>query len=296
MITVSQPGDLRKQVGGWRQAGDSIGFVPTMGALHGGHLALVERSSQLCDRTVVSVFVNPTQFGPNDDFETYPRDAESDAALLEEKGCDLLFLPEVETIYPPGHTTFVEVGIQAKGLEGDERPGHFRGVATVVTQLFNLVQPDLAVFGEKDAQQLAVIQQLVRDLHLPIEIVRHPIVREDDGLAMSSRNAYLSTEQRRAATALHRALGEARKHFSEGERSAYRLKQAMRSTLGLEPDLQIDYAEVVDPQSFQPLSEVNGRAVLPIAVKLGNTRLIDSLELDQNTLPIKGTRYSIPNN
>ena len=208
---------------------------------------------------------------------------DGDAERLAEQGCDLLFLPSVETIYPENHCTYVDVEAPSQGMEGEQRPGHFRGVSTVVTKLFNLVQPDLAVFGEKDAQQLAVIQQLVRDLHIPVEIVAHPTVRENDGLAMSSRNAYLSPDERRAATVLYRALSDARHHFDEGERSVYRLKQALRSTLGTEPAAEIDYAEVVDADNFQPIDEVEGRAVIPIAVRLGQTRLLDNIRIDPNS-------------
>jgi pantoate--beta-alanine ligase len=293
MITLKEPGELRRQIRAWRSNGrtsdaqksdaQTIGFVPTMGALHRGHLALVEKSCELATKTVASIFVNPTQFGPHEDFDSYPRDVEADAKRLSDHGCDLLFLPSVETIYPPGHCTYVEVEKPSRGMEGELRPGHFRGVATVVTQLFNLVQPDLAVFGDKDAQQLAVIRQLVRDLHIPVEIVAHPTIREDDGLALSSRNAYLSSEQRRAATVLYRALDEARKHVAEGERSAYRLKQAMRSLIATEPLAEIDYAEVVDPETFQPIDELESRAVLPVAIRLGTTRLIDNLQIDTDT-------------
>jgi pantoate--beta-alanine ligase len=283
MITARQPAELRQAIRAWRSDGHTIGFVPTMGALHAGHLALVERSCQLASTTVVSVFVNPTQFGPGEDFDSYPRDVDGDAEMLAEHGCDLLFLPSVETIYPENHCTYVYVEAPSQGMEGKQRPGHFRGVATVVTKLFNLVQPDLAVFGEKDAQQLAVIQQLVRDLHIPVEIVAHPTVRENDGLAMSSRNAYLSPDERRAAAVLYRALSDARRHFDEGERSVYRLKQALRSTLGTEPAAEIDYAEVVDADNFQPIDQVEGRAVIPIAVRLGHTRLLDNIRIDPNS-------------
>src|SRR6185503_20014057 len=217
MEAVTDPLRLRQVVAAWKRAGAVVGFVPTMGALHEGHLSLVRLARALSDRVVASVFVNPTQFGPHEDLARYPRTPELDALLLASAGCDLLFLPAVETIYPPGHATFVEPGGAALGLEGERRPGHFRGVATVVTQLFHLVRPDVAVFGEKDAQQLAVVQQLVRDLHLPVEIVAGPTVRESDGLAMSSRNAYLSTEERRAATVLHRALRDAEALIAGGE-------------------------------------------------------------------------------
>jgi pantoate--beta-alanine ligase len=250
-----------------------------MGALHAGHLALVARAARLADRTVASVFVNPTQFGPGEDFAAYPRDPEGDARLLAEAGCSLVFLPAVETIYPPDDATAVEVAGPAEGLEGAERPGHFRGVATVVTRLFNLVRPDLAVFGEKDAQQLAVVRRVVADLHLPVEIVAHPTVREDDGLAMSSRNAYLSREDRAAAKVLHRALGAAREAVESGERDARRVRALVRAALAAEPRGRVDYVEVVDADSFQPIDRIAGRVVVPIAVRFGATRLLDNLQL-----------------
>jgi pantoate--beta-alanine ligase len=263
-----------------RQDGERVAFVPTMGALHEGHLALVRRGRELADRAVASVFVNPTQFGPAEDLARYPRQPERDAELLEGAGCDLLFLPEAETIYPAGHATYVDPGGAALGLEGDRRPGHFRGVATVVTALFHLVEPEVAVFGEKDAQQLAVIRQLARDLHFPIEIVGHPTVREPDGLAMSSRNAFLAPNERRAASVIYRALEAARAAIAVGERRAAVLRDRMLEVLKAEPACAPDYAEVVDAETFQPVAEARGRVVLPIAARLGSTRLIDNLQLE----------------
>jgi pantoate--beta-alanine ligase len=263
-----------------RQDGERVAFVPTMGALHEGHLALVRRGRELADRAVASVFVNPTQFGPSEDLARYPRQPERDAELLAGAGCDLLFLPEAETIYPRGHATFVDPGGAALGLEGDRRPGHFRGVATVVTALFHLVEPEIAVFGEKDAQQLAVIRQLARDLHFPIEIVGHPTVREPDGLAMSSRNAFLDPGERRAAIVIYRALEAARAAIAAGERRAAVLRGQMLEVLKAEPACAPEYAEVVDAETFQPVSEARGRVVLPIAARLGSTRLIDNLQLE----------------
>jgi len=230
-------------------------------------------------RVVASVFVNPAQFGPNEDFNRYPRQPEADSRLLETAGCDLLFLPAVETVYPLRHATFVEPAGAAEGLEGACRPGHFRGVATVVCALFNLVRADVAVFGEKDAQQLAMIRQMVRDLHLPVEIVPGPTVREADGLAMSSRNAYLSPEERRAATVLHRALRAAETAISRGERRGDAVRERMREVLNTEPLARVEYAEVVDAETFQPVATLNGRLVLPLAVRIGGTRLIDNLPL-----------------
>jgi pantoate--beta-alanine ligase len=250
-----------------------------MGALHEGHLSLVGIARQKADWIVASVFVNPTQFGPNEDFNRYPRQPEKDAEMLAAAGCDLLFLPDVDTMYPPGHTVFVDLGSPSETLEGVCRPGHFRGVATVVTLLFNLVQPDVAIFGEKDAQQLAVIRKMVRDLHFPIEIVPGPTVREADGLAMSSRNAYLSPGERKAATVLHRSLRNAEAAVQAGERRGDEVRRILSETLNSEPLARVEYAEVVDEESFQPVETLRGRLVLPLAVRVGGTRLIDNLQL-----------------
>lgn len=285
MIIARTQDELHRAVDAWRAAGERIGFVPTMGALHVGHLSLVrlarERGAPAPQNTrvVASVFVNPAQFGPGEDFTRYPRQPEKDAALLEEAGCDLLFLPDVATIYPPGNATFVDPAGAAEGLEGACRPGHFRGVATVVCALFNLVRADVAVFGEKDAQQLAVIRQMVRDLHLPVEIVPGPTLREVDGLAMSSRNAYLSPEERRAATVLHRSLRAAEAAVGQGERRGCAVRQRMREVLDAEPLARVEYAEVVDAKSFQPVETLKGLLVLPLAVRIGGTRLIDNIRL-----------------
>ncbi len=269
------------EVRAWRRAdvGSRVAFVPTMGALHAGHLALVAHARTLADRVVASVFVNPTQFAPNEDFARYPRRPEEDAAALASVGCDALFLPPIGEIYPEGHATFVEPAGAALGLEGELRPRHFRGVATVVTQLFGLVRPDVAVFGQKDAQQLAVIRQVVRDLHLPVEIVGHPTVRESDGLAMSSRNAYLSAGERSAARVLFRALLAAGSAIESGERDANALRSLMFAVLTSEPLAQPQYAEVVDARTFRPLDRAGGAIVLPIAARLGATRLLDNLSL-----------------
>jgi len=279
MLIARTKDELRQTVDAWRSAGERVGFVPTMGALHEGHLSLVRLARERADRVVASVFVNPTQFGPNEDFNRYPRQPEKDGAMLESAGCDLLFLPDVETLYPKGHATFVEPGGAAEGLEGACRPGHFRGVATVVTALFNLVRADVAVFGEKDAQQLAVVLQMVRDLSIPIEIVPGPTVREADGLAMSSRNAYLSPEERRAAAVLHRALRAAEAAISQGERRGDAVRGCLREVLNTEPLARVEYAEVVDAESFQPVETLRGRLVLPLAVRIGGTRLIDNIRL-----------------
>jgi pantoate--beta-alanine ligase len=279
MLTARTAPDLRRAVDAWRAAGERIGLVPTMGALHAGHLSLVRLAREHASRVVASVFVNPTQFGPNEDFNRYPRQPEADARLLETAGCDLLFLPEVATIYPPGNATFVEPAGAAEGLEGACRPGHFRGVATVVCALLNLARADVAVFGEKDAQQLAVIRQMVRDLHLPVEIVPGPTVREADGLALSSRNAYLAPEEREAAPVLHRALRAAEAAISQGERRGDAVRRRMREVLNTEPLARVEYAEVVDADTFQPVETLRGRLVLPLAVRIGGTRLIDNIRL-----------------
>lgn len=271
---------LRRQVEDWRRDGLRVALVPTMGALHEGHLQLVRHAAEEADRVVASVFVNPTQFGPGEDFDRYPRSPEKDADLLASAGCHALFLPEVEEIYPSGHSTFVDLGPPAEGLEGAFRPGHFRGVATVVTALFNIVRPDVAVFGQKDAQQLAVIRRFSRDLNLGVEILGHPTVREEDGLALSSRNAYLSPEDRQAASVLSRALRAAHQQLIAGERDGDTLRATMARVLAEEPRAEVEYAEVVDAESFRPVTEVTASIVLPIAARLGITRLIDNLSFD----------------
>lgn len=282
MHVASTHEELDRHLAAWRQAGDliapkTIALVPTMGSLHEGHLALVHRAGELADRVVVSIFVNPTQFNEARDFDTYPRDFERDRRLLEEAGCDLLFAPTEDIIYPPGFSTFIEVDGVSEGLEGEFRPGHFRGVATVVTRLFRLVGPDLAVFGEKDAQQLAVVRRLSEDLDLGVEIVAHPTLREADGLAMSSRNRRLSTDERRAALVFHQALTRAINLISAGERDADEVRTLMRDTIEEEPLAKFEYAEVVDPDTFRPLERIEGRVLLPVAGWLGDTRLIDNL-------------------
>jgi pantoate--beta-alanine ligase len=279
MITLQSERELRHAIAKWRAEGERIGFVPTMGALHAGHLSLLKLARQQASRVVVSVFVNPTQFGPGEDFASYPRTPEQDAGQLAEAGCDLLFLPEVETIYPPGSTTRVRVDGPSEGYEGEFRPGHFEGVATVVAGLFGLVRPDIAVFGEKDAQQLTVVRALVRDLHFGIEILPAPIVREADGLAMSSRNVFLSAEERRAATVLHRALEVARALIDSGERDAERVLASLRRVMTEEPKVELQYAAAVAADTFRPMSHLAGEVVVPIAARVGTTRLIDNIRL-----------------
>lgn len=280
MQIVNDAAGLRRAQALWEIRQRTVALVPTMGALHEGHLSLVRLARERAERVVASIFVNPAQFDSAGDLAAYPRTPERDAELLAEAGCDLLFLPAVEVIYPPGCVTRVEVGgPPAEGLEGAFRPGHFRGVATVVTILFNLVQPDVAVFGEKDAQQLAVVRRLVRDLGVPVEIVAGPTVREADGLALSSRNVRLLDEERRAATMLYRALTAAKAAFDAGERRGDEVRKVMRSVLAGEPLAAVEYAEAVDADTFQPLAELSGSVVLPLAVRIGSTRLIDNFQL-----------------
>lgn len=272
---------LRLEIAHDRSLGKTIGFVPTMGALHEGHLALVRRAIDENDRVVVSIFVNPLQFGPRDDFAAYPRDLESDAAKASKAGVDYLFAPEVGEIYPRGAIdTRVDPGPIGEVLEGHFRPGFFTGVATVCVKLFNLVNPDRAYFGQKDAQQLAVVRQVVSDLDLPLEIVACPTVREPAGLAVSSRNAYLSKEDRAAALVLSRALFEAEKSARSGERDAAALERLVTGFIATEPGVRLQYVEVVDPDTFQATEEISGRAVVALAAFVGKARLIDNVQID----------------
>ncbi|MBX7103388.1 MAG: pantoate--beta-alanine ligase [Gemmataceae bacterium] len=268
---------LRKFVAGCRRDRKKIGFVPTMGALHAGHAALIERAKAQCDCVIVSIFVNPTQFGPNEDYTRYPRTLEADRELCRSLGVDGIFVPAADEVYPPGFVTYVDPGPIATVFEGAIRPGHFRGVATVVLKLFQMVQPDATYFGQKDAQQVAVVGRLIRDCNLPIEFVVVPTIREQDGLALSSRNRYLDPTQRSNATVLYRALSAARADWKAGERDPARLRATMARE-AVVPGVQLDYAEVVDPDSFAAPSS-GGRALAVIAARFGTTRLIDNLEL-----------------
>jgi pantoate--beta-alanine ligase len=263
----------------WRREGKRVGFVPTMGYLHEGHLSLVCESKGRTDVTVVSIFVNPTQFGPNEDFKKYPRDLEKDSAYLKEAGVDALFYPEAAEIYPPGYRTYVEVeGLQDR-LCGRSRPGHFRGVATIVLKLFDIIGPDFAFFGAKDAQQVLIIRRMAADLNLDVEVVTCPIVREADGLALSSRNAYLDPEGRKVARVLSTSLGWAEKAVRAGERNAERLVAGIRSILEAEALVRIDYVEAIDPETLEPVSEIRGEVLVALAVFIGSTRLIDNIRL-----------------
>jgi pantoate--beta-alanine ligase len=257
-----------------------LGLVPTMGALHRGHLALVQRAKESCSPVIVSIFVNPKQFGPNEDFTKYPRAFEADSEKLAAAGLDSIFMPDAAEMYPNGFRTYVSVEGLSERLEGRSRPGHFRGVSTVVMKLLEIVQPHFAYFGRKDAQQVRIISQMARDLNLDTEIVVCPIVREPDGLALSSRNAYLSADERRAATVLHRALDAAREELAAGARDALQLQTVLRRTLEAEPLAAVDYAEIVDADTFEAVTRVARPCYMLLAVFVGKTRLIDNLFLE----------------
>jgi pantoate--beta-alanine ligase len=265
-----------------RRENKTIGFVPTMGALHEGHLSLVREARQMCDIVIVSIFVNPAQFGAGEDFEKYPRDLTADAALLAEYQADYVFAPGTEEIYADGFSTFVEVTGLSDKLEGKIRPGHFRGVTTVVTILFNTIRPDYAFFGQKDAQQSIIIKRLTRDLGYDTEIVVMPIVREESGLAMSSRNAYLSSDEKIAAAVIYQALRSAKIAFKEGERNASRLAQIVAEKISTEPSGHIDYVAIVDSETLEPVEKIDDHQVLlAVAVRFGKTRLIDNTILNR---------------
>ena len=259
---------------------EPVGLVPTMGFLHEGHLSLVKRACEQSASVVVSIFVNPTQFAPTDDLDAYPRDLERDAALLQEAGAKLLWVPTPEVMYPPDFQTWVDVEKITQPLEGEKRPGHFRGVATVVTKLFNAVQPQKAFFGQKDAQQAAVIRQMVRDLNMPVEIVTQPIVRERDGLAMSSRNTYLNPAERQAALVLSKSLKAAKSAYEKGQNSADILRSIMEEIINAEPLARLEYVSCADYDSLTELNFVNKKALLSMAVYVGKTRLIDNIVLE----------------
>jgi pantoate--beta-alanine ligase len=259
--------------------GLTVGFVPTMGALHEGHFSLVRLARSRASLVVVSIFVNPLQFGPAEDFEKYPRALEADCARLQAEGVDIVFAPSAAQMYPPGATTVVHVEGLSDKLDGRSRPGHFRGVSTVVAKLFHIVQPAYAVFGQKDAAQVAVLRRMVRDLDMGIELIIAPIVREADGLALSSRNAYLTAEQRRQALVLHRALGQVETLAASGESSTAKLRALALSVLAGEPAAQLDYFEIIDSSTLEPLEDVARGALVAVAATFGATRLIDNLLL-----------------
>jgi pantoate--beta-alanine ligase len=276
MRVIESISEMQQQANMWRKEGITIGFVPTMGYLHDGHLALVKKARQLSDVVVVSIFVNPTQFGPGEDIERYPRDLKRDLGLLTEYGVDITFVPYSHEMYLQGYQTYVEVKELTQPLCGRSRPGHFQGVTTVVAKLFNIVKADVAVFGEKDFQQLLAIRRMVADLNMDVEIVGHPIVRETDGIAMSSRNAYLSPDERQTALRLNRSLDEARRLVEDGERNGDVILERVRSMLEKGRGLRIDYAELRHPESLQEVSLLEGPTLLALAAYVGKARLLDN--------------------
>jgi len=276
MRLVHTVAEMKKIVGDILKSGKSIGFVPTMGYLHKGHLSLVEAARKENDVVVVSIFVNPTQFGPNEDYNRYPRDLERDLRLLEPIGVDYVFNPSVEEMYPAMYSTYVEEVELSKYLCGASRPGHFRGVCTVVTKLFNIVKPTKAYFGQKDAQQFRVLRRMVRDLNMDVEMIEMPIVREEDGLAMSSRNVYLSPEERKEATRLYKSLLKAKELIESGERDVQKIKSEMLKILD-HPFLKVDYVEIVDEETLKPVEKIERKVIVALAVFVGKARLIDNM-------------------
>jgi pantoate--beta-alanine ligase len=279
MKTCDTVDDMRSASRAARRAGERLGLVPTMGALHEGHLSLVRAAKASCQMVVASIFVNPTQFGPNEDMARYPRPFERDRTLLENEGVDLLFAPAVEEMYPTGALTWVTVEELSGKLDGRSRPGHFRGVTTIVAKLFHAVEPDAAFFGQKDAAQVAIIRRMVRDLNFPVEIVVCPIVREPDGLAMSSRNAYLDPLQRKQALVLQRSLMRVKQMAEAGENNAARLIAAAKDVLGEEAAVRLDYFEIVNPDSLEPVDDSSNGGLVAVAAFVGTTRLIDNILL-----------------
>jgi pantoate--beta-alanine ligase len=282
MEIVSDPGDMQAVSLAWRKLGQKVTFVPTMGYFHEGHLSLMRYGRQQGDRLVVSLFVNPTQFGPSEDLDRYPRDLEKDAGMAREVGVDVLYTPTAADMYPPGYQTFVTVEDLSQPMCGATRPGHFRGVATVVLKLFHQVLPHLAIFGEKDYQQLAVIKRMVADLNVPVEVVGRPIVREADGLAMSSRNSYLSPEERHSALGLFQALTRSRNLAASGETRADEILTEVKQMLSQNPNTRLDYAVLVDPDTLNHVDNIRGSARLAVAAWVGGTRLIDNMLLEVN--------------
>jgi len=280
MEILTTASEMRRWAEAARCEGRTIGFVPTMGALHHGHASLMAAARSECERVVVSLFVNPAQFGPGEDFDRYPRTIEADRALCERERVDILFAPSVADMYPPGAETTVDVGTLGNVLCGEFRPGHFRGVATVVTKLFAIVAPHRAYFGQKDYQQTVVIRRLVEDLRLGVAVVVRPTIREPDGLAASSRNAYLSPDERRRATSLFTALGEARRLIAAGERSPGKIREALGVILTNDAQIRVDYITVIHPETLQPVETVTGRVVVALAVWIGTTRLIDNIVIE----------------
>jgi pantoate--beta-alanine ligase len=279
MLVVRTIAEARQASARFRAAGKSLGLVPTMGALHAGHLSLVRAAKESCDAVAVSIFVNPTQFGPKEDFANYPRVFEQDCHTLEAAGVDVVFAPSVEEVYPPGASTFVEVEGLSDRLDGASRPGHFRGVATVVAKLFHIFAPDVAFFGQKDAAQVAVLRKMVRDLRFAVELKVCPTMREPDGLAMSSRNRNLSEGERRQALVLYRALSAVEKRFQSGEVDSGKLIGEAQRILKEEPGVQVEYFRVVDPETLEDVADVTPGSLVAVAARVGATRLIDNLLL-----------------
>ncbi len=277
MKTFVKISEIKTEINRQRAEGKSIGFIPTMGFLHEGHLSLVRESLQKTDCTVVSIFVNPTQFGPQEDFKEYPRDLERDEDILEKEGVEVVFVPDQNEMYPQGYKTFVEVQDLQDKLCGISRPGHFKGVCTVVLKLFQIVGPDIAFFGQKDAQQALILKRMVRDLNLSVDIDVLPIVREADGLALSSRNVYLNTEERKAALCLIKSLKKVEQMIDEGERESNRIIQTMQQVINSEPLARVDYLEIVDLDNLDPLVKIEGEALVALAVSIGKIRLIDNM-------------------
>ena len=285
MHTIHLPQEMQSACRAARREGKIVGLVPTMGALHEGHLSLVRTARKQADVVVVSIFVNPLQFGPNEDFSKYPRSFETDCAKLLAEGVDIIFAPHPDDMYAPGASTTVYVEGLSEKLDGRSRPGHFRGVTTVVAKLFGVVHPDLAFFGQKDAAQVAIIRKMVHDLNMDIQLVICPIVREKDGLAMSSRNSYLSAQQRTQALCLHHSLERVRELTEKGETSAKTLVSAGKQAIAEEPAAKLDYYEIVNPDTLEPVADINSGALVAVAAWIGETRLIDNLVLgaDKNS-------------
>lgn len=281
MQIIKTVNEMKEVIRSITQSGKTIGYVPTMGYLHDGHISLIKEARKNNDLVVVSIFVNPTQFGPNEDLESYPRDLERDANLCEAEGADLIFHPEADDMYPKGYTTYVETfGDITKKLCGASREGHFRGVTTVLTKLFNIVKPHNAYFGQKDAQQVAVVEKMVRELNYDINIVPCPIVREADGLAMSSRNIYLQGDERQQALVLSQSIRLAQKMIEDGERSSAVIKEAMRAKINMADSAEIDYIEIVEASELESVERLSGDTLIAIAVKVGKPRLIDNIRLE----------------
>ena len=277
MQVICQIKEMQKISDKLRKEGKRIGFVPTMGYLHDGHISLVKTAKELCDSVVVSIFVNPTQFGPGEDFQRYPRDEEGDKAKLDRAGVEFLFIPDAKEMYPARYQTSVEVTEVSKGLCGEFRPGHFKGVATVVAKLFNIVKPHIAVFGEKDFQQLLVIKRMVEDLNFDIEIIPGTLIREEDGIAMSSRNTYLSPEDRKKATVLYQSLVKAKELFDSGEKRAYNISLAVEKMIQSVEGVSLQYVEIRDAETLERVEKVSRPAVIAVAAMVGSVRLIDNI-------------------